>query len=722
MSEGEHYDPFQPHLHGKPEGLIGKKPKEPELTTTEKLLTQIAEKGEREEGEKKLNPRKRIEAEARRIKEENNRPEAWLTLVLGETAKAEARSEKDRHRSDEDDSIWAAVEDVIEEIPDGLGALVTSGHDELGELANYTRSEHPEGLYLKDRLKIYFNARRHLNDRYIEISRADGSLTAMGLGKEDVPFEGIAYKVQKVDPIDWWSIYHGDEMFPEVDRSTLPESSELMPRVDRASEAWLEVGLEYKKLPEGFYTDQEKEIWEKISESDAELSAFFGDKYKGYKELSAGDLYKFYIIEGKGGNHQLTEKEVTVIYETPTFLESRNSADKTLEIRGRIRQADTVRSGKAEDLAFRALTVSLTMPLLDRDRKSVQGSSQDRDLMWGERARIFNFGEKEREPGVDWTVGRYFVKPGQEDEIQEKIERGELEDSAKIRRRESKLKINKERGVLEETPGSWEGEVVSDFFHSFVFVQDQLTGKDIRRTLVSYVVNADRSIRIGGFRQIPFLKLGQNPYQGYFGYTLGKAKQIDGEMSGTTWQKPEELMADDFWNKRRDLFARLEHVSPCLVDREFRFRGKLVRDLLVEQGYDPALVGRILGFSQEIDLVEVVPDRNERLVLINLMRRNDIAGTARKLSNEYLMKVTDKMRMVHAMGVIWPGSLDALEGTSTLFTASVITPDMLRKIILAIQASNYLTGEYLEQFKYEAWQEMDFGEKWASKRKKRYRI
>ena len=42
---------------------------------------------------------------------------------------------------------------------------------------------------------------------------------------------------------------------------------------------------------------------------------------------------------------------------------------------------------------------------------------------------------------------------------------------------------------------------------------------------------------------MPFLRFGTLPYPGYFGYMLNKAKQIDNEMSSTTWKDPEEMIA-----------------------------------------------------------------------------------------------------------------------------------------------------------------------------------
>ena len=70
--------------------------------------------------------------------------------------------------------------------------------------------------------------------------------------------------------------------------------------------------------------------------------------------------------------------------------------------------------------------------------------------------------------------------------------------------------------------------------------------------------------------------------------------------------------------------------------------------------------------------------------------------------------IINKFRLVHALGVVWPGSIDAVKATSTILDSSIIPEGLLTDIIRTIEASRYLEGDYLDQFKIEC-REMGFG-------------
>ncbi len=650
-------------------------------------------------------------------KPEQETPEGWTVFILTNLDLAEKESERKLLRTnEEDDNNWKLIDKAMAAIPEKLGEdYVPRDPDAL----DFFEARHPEGFYLKERLQLYVDARRHINDRYIEISRANGSLTAMGLGKDEVPFEGISYKLQVVNNEDWWAIYHGDELFPE-----LSETKELAPNVSKASEKWMEVGIAYRTLPQELLTTGERSILDEVFKNKDKFDDYYSreDKDKQKKRSlkenqlwpSTEDIYK---VLGR----TITPSQLQIYANIPTFENSRNVSEYLAGIRARLRK--NLSDKKSEQLAERVLSVWLTIPLMDRNRSGSQGNNEDRDLMWSERKRVYELGDKEREPGMDWTVGRYFVSsPDQGSAI--KLD-DDAKKSKKLKHRKETLSINAERGILIEKDQYFEGEVVSDFLHNnFFAVRDELLpGKGIRRNMASYIINADGTIRENGFKNIPYLRMGQASYTGYFGYTLGKAKQINADLTGLSWKDPKEMAIDDFWNKKRDLIERMEHVSPRFIIREFQARGTIIRNILAkDSGFNPGDIAKIAGYSDNRDLVVITDDDlREKARRIILKNAEIIAKSAKERADIFWRTQSAKIRMVHAMGQVWTGSLDGIQETSNIITQSTIPPDVMRSIINAIEVSRYLEGEYLDQFKYEIWQEMGFGTKWGSGTKKRYR-
>jgi hypothetical protein len=665
-------------------------------------------------------------------KESEDRPEAWAKVILEGIDFAEANSETEKQRSNEVGEYWGAVERAIQEMPSGIGNT-----DRTSSLALYLSGEYRNGLTFKDRLTLLFAARKHLNDRYVEVSRAGGSLTKMGVGSGEVPFEGITYKVQQINPEDFQILYHMQESFPEL--SAMTEISELLPNLDISSVAWMEAGIKDTSIPVRLMTNDEQRVVQvvlanrdrivrhyqaKLQSGDIERDEFD----RKLKEINTMNIDSHWLnfdvfIEPltRGQAPVLNRDDIITYASIPTFDNSLNNASTKAELRRRM--ADLL-GRKSEDLSFRILTSCLTIEMFDRNRTSTQGSSDPRDLMWIDRKRVYELGKKEREPGLDWTVGRYFVSrpdPGAT------IDRKEVEHSEKLQKRRDMLEINAERGILIEKSDYFEGEIVSDFFHNtLVFVPDVLKpGKQIRRNLATYVINGDGSVRVGGFKNMPFLQMGPESYSiaGYWGYTFGKANSLVQEISSTTYKKAdEELVVDDWWNKRRDLFARLEHISPRLIAAEFKARGEDIRARLVaEGGFNSDELKKISGYSDPSDL-DVISDPGRRQAARAVIEASgsQIAKAAKERAERLQNLVIDKFRLVHALGVVWPGSIDAGRSTSTIFGSSTISEDLLNKIIRAITASRYLEGEYLNQFKIEC-SEMGFGSVMAG-RTPRYRL
>ncbi len=673
-----------------------------------------------------------LQEKVRQLKKENAEPTEWAKVILNgiDFAETESNRESQKSSKNEKPEYWDALEKAIQEIPNNLGTI-----DEVSDLAKFLKKEYRNGLTFKDRMTILFTARKHLNDRFIEISRAGGSLTKMGVSDE-MPFEGISYKVQPIGPEDFEMLYHTRELFPELGNLPTTELRELLPDLDDASCKWLDIGIKNNSIPEDIMTNEEVGVIRKILDNKAIIINFYQDQFKQGKidkkerDKKTSEITKmsidsnwvsFEVFMKPLMDQQILERDEILTYAyIPTFDNSLNNATTGAELRERI--ATSLRDSKSEDLAFRILTCTLTFEMLDRGRTNVQGSSEPRDIMWLERKRLFEM-MKEREPGLDWTVHRYFVARPDPEEV---INEDEARKSKKLAYRREILAINAERGVLVEKNDHFEGEVFSDFFHNvMVFAPDELKmGKNIRRNLATYVLNADGSLKKGGFKDMPFLKTGPDAYStaGYWGYSIVKAKQIVNEMSSITYKKAEEeLTTDDWWNKKRDLFGRLEHISPRLIIIEYKTRGQEIRKLLNEDGrFEASEVNKILGYSTATDL-DVISDEGLRNEAIRIVTdtKNNIANNAKEKSEKLRDQVIDEFRLVHALGVVWPGSIDATEQTSTALSSSAISPELLTKIIRAIKASRYLEGDYLEHFKLEC-AEMGFGKKFI-KRKPRYR-
>lgn len=675
-----------------------------------------------------------LEEKVKNLKNENANATQWAKVILEAVDFAEKESDKERKKSvgqEEKPEYWKAIEKAIQEIPSNLGSV-----DRNSALAKFLAKEHKDGLSFKDRISLLFSARRHLNDRFVEMSRAGGSLTKMGVSDE-MPFEGISYKVQPISPEDFHMLYHQRELFPELATLSTTELNELLPDLDESSCKWLEVGIKNNSLSADLMLVEEREVIEKILANKDIVINYYNDQLRQSKideaernkkvlEISKmsieSDWVSFELFMKPLMDAKILNKDDILIYAyIPTFDNSLNNATTGAELRNRM--ANSLKSSKGEDLAFRILTNTLTFEMLDRGRTNVQGSSDPRDIMWVERKRLFEM-MKEREPGLDWTVHRYFVTRPDPEEV---IKADDAMKSKKLEDRREKLAINAERGILVEKFDYFEGEIVSDFFHNvMIFAPDDLkVGKSIRRNLATYVLNADNTVKKGGFKNMPFLEMGPDSYStaGYWGYTIAKAKQLASEISSITYKKADEELVDDgWWNKKRDLFARLEHISPRLITIEYKTRGKLIREiLLADRRFDRNEINKIAGYSDPEDLNVISDDvlRREALRIVS-NPKNEIAKTAKDQSEKIRDSVIDKFRMVHALGVVWPGSIDAVDLTESFFGGGRISPDTLTKIIKAITASRYLEGEYLEQFKLEC-AEMGFGKKMMGS-KERYRL
>ncbi len=657
--------------------------------------------------------------ELRRIKPPENlsSEDAWVKLVFGSIEKAESVSDRNNQKSKEGEveKEWLAIQRLIEEVPDSLGTRNAL-------LSKYLKKEYPNGVYLKERLEIYLVARRNLMDRYLEIKLSGGSLNAMGVGREKVPYAGIAYPLTEVRGIDAWTIINAEDIFRDS-FSSRSEAREVLANVDAGLSEWFVVGQRYNTLPENLLRPDEKKVLDKIFARKSDLEELYREEDKGKRRQRKLDKDTYWpspedVAKVMEVGKDIAISEIETYMSIPTFKNSLNSTEQTLDLRSRI----VKNVGKnSEETAYKLFSVWLSLSLWDRERSGVQGRSEDRDIMWSDEKRGFDFGKKEREPGVDWTIRRYFAKPDQEF----LIDKEDADKSKKFAYRREMLAINFERAVFVKPEDYSQGEFVGDFLNTVVFIPDELKpGKFIARKIVSYVNTADGSKPLpNAWKEIPFLEsLGERSYSGYFGYNIGIASALIELTGSTTWKEVAELKDPSFWENRRQLFDRLDIICPWLNAAEDEYRGYIVRDLLKANGISDSDVAKITGYAGTSDL-DVIRNAGNRKVAESIINKNiNKVLEAKNRADDYKEYGLDKMRFVDALGVVWPGTWTALQEVGGIFAQSKIQVKDYLDILKALKVSRYLSDEAFDRFRYEAYNEMGFGSRLDVKPQPRYRI
>lgn len=674
----------------------------------------------RKQRKEKLGHRERIQRAVAEIKENGNSPEAWARLVFQEVLAAEADSKRNLKRSDENGQIWKALADALDEMPGRLGGAI----DRTSDLSVHLRNEHPGGLDLKERLNLYVDARRHFMNRWVEVTRAAGSFTGLGLGSKDVPFEGITYGLENITPQDWHVMYHMDEMFGDISNRLSPEElKEFLPNVSKGSETWLEAGMRYKTLPDNMLKDEEKAVVDFIFQP--RIQQLFNKHYKDKDKVerlrpriidrknfwpSPKDIYT--VLEGKLRRDRLATL-IDIFTNIPTYHDSINNADLRNDLIYRMKNLADVDT-QAIELADRVFAISLTHQMLDRNRAGQQGSDEPRDVMWLDRKRVYNYANKQRNVALPWTVGRYYVQsPDQY------LDSDDGDDIGKERRR--MLLHNTQRGLFSERLDYFQGQLVGDFFQHFVAVPDELNpGGVIFRKMSSFLINNDGTIKQDGFRNIPFLRMGPLEYSGYFNYSMTIAKLQAEAISSTQWKDPKEMENPDYWTGKQTLLERTAHISPRFNTKEFDLRGVAVRELLNDGGFVQSEIDRINGLSSLKDL-DVISNPQQKQRAIAIIRQNrDTIRNATKVAEKYYNNQFMKFKLIHALGEVYPGTLYPLKEAGRFNDESIINNSQMERIVKALRVSGYLNEAALKRFVYEVFQEMGIGKKWIFGKDKRY--
>jgi len=446
--------------------------------------------------------------------------------------------------------------------------------EELSKLDKSLEKEYPAGVFLKEKLELFLEAMKRLHNRQIEVTRAEGGLEDLGVGKTGeaaapilkVPFTNIR-------PVDWYVLIHVDELFPE---STNPEN-----KIDLKSawESWQEIG----KQP---YYEQKRGEWK-------------------LKYIKIGDWQSNYKLKNLFQSERV-------------MAEVRN---KIIEEVGK-KTGNIVAGIRAENLAHSILTVGLTFDMWDRERWKVKGKQNARDLIWFDWKRIHRFLNL-RPAGPADTVGCYWADEKLLGKAQKEFEdraRDKRLSPAEAKRRLDyleKIKKNKEKRVFFVRNGEpSEGTIIGDFFTS-TFYEDQ-EGK--------HRLSDNKSLK-----EIPWLAPGrfeEETYEGYFTYSMMFAATMDNYIRKLEW-KPEELKDRDFWVGLTDVTLRLDHFCPWLIARTRTHDNKPIRneeERMAEAAWLVLKFRRILARGILWTGSYLAQPHPEKLLTVGTFSRGDVYG------------------------------------------------------------------------------------------------
>ncbi len=481
-----------------------------------------------------------------RIEENTQKPEdesveGWTKFIFARIDEVETET-TDLRSPDAVDTMWKKIENSIKTIPNKTGdRYVPTGTSE-GEIRarQYFEATYHEGVFLKERLQTYYEARKSLHIRYLQIRAANGNLASMGLSSQELGHLNIGKDLQELRPVDEWSIIHADEMFTK-DIKTTPnkERKELLPDVDAALSLWHEVGVAYDKLPDKLLTRPEMDVVTRLAEKDKDGKIKWPSSKDASKKVSPGGI---------------TANQLQVYRAIPTYKSTLNSSSGPAIIRERI--AQNLESHTAATLADRLFTCWLTFPSFDRDLENKQGDHEAEDLMYFDAKRGIEFATRVKSKGPGWTVKRFFARPNQEEIITE--EKAQTNPELAHRKDELKFSRQQERRVILDD-GLHRGEFIGDFLQTTT-IETFFKDEPVKRKLSSFAIDRKGNPIPGGWKKIPFFMLGENSHSGFFTGTIKTVKTIEDSL--LTEAKPEELVDRAWWINRKSLLNALRGTSP----------------------------------------------------------------------------------------------------------------------------------------------------------------
>lgn len=329
----------------------------------------------------------------------------------------------------------------------------------------------------------------------------------------------------------------------------------------------------------------------------------------------------------------------------PRFKDTLNSDEAAKRLQAHI--ASRV-GRKAEELARDIFTSTLSMELWDKDRTQIAGKGDPRDLFHFDEKRRQDFYEKLGPAGPWFTVGTYFTKAHQgEPEGTDHKGDDDYERNPRTDLQRKKLEIlrqNRESAVfIYSLKDRARGQLIGDFWESVTAKMED--GKKHQLLQIART-------RPDAWKGIPFLRLAEGTYSGYFSYPLVFANNIVGDLKKAGWNPEKDGLATPaFWEGKYRLLNRIEPFCPWFNTKD---RGN--------------------------------PD--------------DV---------EYTEHHLQKIRMKFAWGILWDGSyLAQAESRGTIGKFLDIigrqgTFDIedVRRMFNAMESSQFLSLEYLAHLKYE---------------------
>lgn len=310
--------------------------------------------------------------EAPRIKT----PEAeagWVDAIFKSLDSLESKGLEEGLKAEQDPMLaqQKIILDALRRVPEGAGQV----HPELSRRLG-------REVRLREKLELLVEARRRLHNRRIEVAQAAGDLIQLGSSSPGVAKE-LKITITDLRPIDWYVLFHTDEMFPE---STNPE---VKLDLEAGMGIWMRVGEAYGELPDDLLTDEERTVVQKEN--------------------------------------------------IPSYKNSLNRDEKMRELRGRIARKV---GRKVEELAYGICSVSMLLEKWDKERVRIVGSkNQGRDLMFFDDKRREEYYSKLGPAGPHVTVGAYFAKQHQGEVAPQGVKDPDYEEEPKSDEQRERLRV-----------------------------------------------------------------------------------------------------------------------------------------------------------------------------------------------------------------------------------------------------------------------------------------
>lgn len=419
---------------------------------------------------------------------------------------------------------FLSVEKYIEKIPDEPAFKGTREPT----LSRYSFSRFSEGVFLKEKLLLFYEAMKNLTDRTVEVLDAVGGLLKLGIEESQIALsKDMVLPLTNINPVDWYVLAHLDGLFPEATK--IPETHlDLQTAWDK----WIGIGFSpYQRAENGRY----------------ELETILDDNLN--------------LIDKK--DRKVTKGGITLrsIYNFTLVEEAVRTA-----IAKKIDGGHTAGT-RSELLAWCFLKVGLTFDMWDRERWKHTGKNEVRDLMWFVYKQIDKLTAERSGLGVIDTAGSYWAIEDQEkmsdnEDLIQRLGHSRVEEIIRI------LAENKKRATFiygrDESMSPAKGTIIGSWWESTTCTYD---GKKYRLMDLANI-SPDKG---GGLKNIPFLSMTSEVegeiYGGYFTYYMAMANltaQMFMNTGGGEGWKVKDYVDAEFWRKKTDLLSRLPNYCPWL--------------------------------------------------------------------------------------------------------------------------------------------------------------